>query len=58
MSRLKITNLWLWVILAFILLISAWTALIFVSMEHTPEIIPLEHEESPKKLNKTQKGSL
>jgi hypothetical protein len=44
MSRVSITNLWIWVVLAFLLLISAWTALIFVSVENTPELIPLEHQ--------------
>lgn len=46
MSRFKITNLWIWVVIAFFILISAWTALIFVSVQNTPEVIPLEHKAS------------
>ena len=33
---------WLFVTAAFLLLISAWTSLIFIAVKHTPESIPLE----------------
>jgi hypothetical protein len=33
---------WLFVTAAFLLLISAWTSLIFIAVKHTPETIPLE----------------
>jgi len=35
-------SLWLWVILAFLVLISAWTALIFIAVDNKPEIIEIE----------------
>jgi len=34
--------LWLWVIAAFVVLISAWTALIIIAVENKPEIIEIE----------------
>jgi len=34
--------LWLWVILAFVVLISAWTALIYIAVDNKPEIIEIE----------------
>ena len=34
--------LWFWVVLAFVVLISAWTALILIASRNQPEIIQLE----------------
>lgn len=34
-------NLWFWVVSAFIILISAWTVLIFISFTHKPESVPV-----------------
>jgi len=33
---------WLYVTGAFLLLLAAWSSLIFVAMKHTPKTIPLE----------------
>ena len=33
---------WLFVIAAFLLLITAWSSLIFIAVKHTPQTIPLE----------------
>ena len=35
-------TLWLWVILAFLLLIGAWTTLIIIAKRHQPQKIELE----------------
>jgi len=35
-------SLWLWVLLAFLILISAWTALIIIATGNQPEIIEIE----------------
>ncbi len=35
-------NLWLWVLLAFLILIGAWTALIIIAKHHQPQKIELE----------------
>ena len=32
---------WLWVVLAFVLLLSAWSALFYIALEHQPESVPL-----------------
>lgn len=37
--------LWLWVTLAFVGLIAAWTVLILISVKNRPEAVPLETEE-------------
>ena len=34
---------WIWVIVAFVVLISAWTNFIRIALNNQPEIIPLEH---------------
>ena len=34
---------WLWVVLAFAVLLSAWSALFYVAMNNQPESIPLKH---------------
>lgn len=33
---------WLYVTGAFLLLITAWSSLIFVALKHTPKTVPLE----------------
>jgi hypothetical protein len=33
---------WLYVAAAFLLLIAAWTSLIFIAVKHSPERIPIE----------------
>lgn len=33
---------WLWVVLAFTLLLSAWTALFYIAIQNQPEVIPLK----------------
>lgn len=33
---------WLFVIAAFVLLVAAWTSLIFIAVKHTPKTVPLE----------------
>lgn len=35
-------SLWLWVILAFALLISAWSLLIYIATENRPETVEIE----------------
>ena len=35
-------NLWIWVLIAFLVLISAWTALIIIATRNQPEIIEIE----------------
>ncbi len=35
-------SLWFWVVLAFVLLISAWSTLIYVAANNRPEVIELE----------------
>lgn len=35
-------NLWIWVLVAFLVLISAWTALIIIATKNQPEIIEIE----------------
>jgi len=34
--------LWVWVVLAFVVLITAWTALIIIAVNNKPEIIEIE----------------
>ncbi len=38
---------WLWVWLAFIVLIAVWTVFIFLAVNHQPEVIPLPHASGP-----------
>lgn len=33
---------WLFVIFAFLLLIAAWSSLIWIASSHSPEVIPVE----------------
>jgi bacteriorhodopsin len=35
-------SLWLWVVLAFALLISAWSLLIYIATENRPEMVEIE----------------
>lgn len=35
-------SLWLWVILAFVILISAWATLITIATTHKPEVVEIE----------------
>lgn len=35
-------SLWIWVILAFVILISAWTALILIAAKNQPELIEIQ----------------
>jgi len=35
-------SLWVWVVLAFVILISAWTTLIIVAAGNQPEIVEIE----------------
>jgi flagellar basal body-associated protein FliL len=35
-------TLWIWVILAFVILISAWTALIIIASKNQPELIEIQ----------------
>gem|GEM_PF-1691715 len=32
---------WLWVVFAFVMLLSAWSALFYVAMKNQPETVPL-----------------
>lgn len=36
-------TLWIWVILAFLLLIAAWTTLIVIATRNQPEVIEVQH---------------
>ena len=33
---------WLWVVFAFVLLFSAWTALFYIAIQNQPEVIPMK----------------
>ena len=35
-------SLWLWVLLAFVILISAWTTLIIIASNNQPELIEIQ----------------
>lgn len=35
---------WLWIVLAFVLLIAAWSVLFTIALKNQPETIPLETE--------------
>jgi hypothetical protein len=35
-------SLWIWVVLAFVILISAWTALIIIASKNQPELIEIQ----------------
>jgi hypothetical protein len=35
-------TLWIWVILAFVILISAWTTLIIIASKNQPELIEIQ----------------
>ncbi|WP_395736735.1 hypothetical protein [Prosthecobacter sp.] len=34
---------WLWVVFAFVVLISAWSALFYIALNNQPEAVPLKH---------------
>ncbi len=34
---------WLWVVLAFVVLISAWSVLVYIALNNQPEVVPLKH---------------
>ncbi len=34
---------WLWVVLAFVMLLSAWSVLFYIALNNQPEIVPLKH---------------
>ena len=35
-------NLWFWVVAAFLILIAAWTALIFIAVNNRPAVVEIE----------------
>ena len=37
-------NLWLWVIIAFLVLIAAWTTLIVIAANNQPELVEIENQ--------------
>ncbi|MDI1314203.1 hypothetical protein [Prosthecobacter sp.] len=34
---------WLWVVLAFVVLICAWGVLFYIAFNNQPEVVPLKH---------------
>lgn len=40
--KLKTIRPWLYVTGAFLLLITAWSSLIFIAVKHTPQSVPLQ----------------
>lgn len=44
--KLKDIRPWLYVASAFLLLIAAWSSLIFIAVKHTPERIPIQTSNS------------
>lgn len=34
---------WLWVVLAFVVLLSAWCVLFYIALNNQPEVVPLRH---------------
>ncbi|MBL9131072.1 MAG: hypothetical protein JNG86_07735 [Verrucomicrobiaceae bacterium] len=34
---------WLWVVAAFVVLLSAWSVLFYIAMNNQPEVVPLQH---------------
>lgn len=34
---------WLWVVLAFVVLLSAWGVLFYIALNNQPEVVPLKH---------------
>ncbi|WP_395745374.1 hypothetical protein [Prosthecobacter sp.] len=34
---------WLWVVFAFVVLISAWSTLFYIALHNQPEVVPLKH---------------
>jgi hypothetical protein len=34
---------WLWVVLAFVVLLSAWCVLFYIALNNQPEVVPLKH---------------
>lgn len=34
---------WLWVVLAFVVLLSAWSVLFYIALNNQPEVVPLKH---------------
>jgi hypothetical protein len=44
--KFKTIRPWLYITGAFLLLITAWTSLIFIAIKHTPQRVPLETSNS------------
>jgi hypothetical protein len=44
--KTKTIRPWLYITAAFLLLIAAWSSLIFIAIKHTPQRIPLETSNS------------
>ncbi len=44
--KFKTIRPWLYVTAAFLLLIAAWSSLIFIAVKHTPERIPIQTSNS------------
>lgn len=38
---------WLWVVLAFAILLSAWSTLFYIALNNQPETVPLQHLTKP-----------
>ena len=34
---------WLWVVFAFVMLLSAWSVLFYIALNNQPEVVPLQH---------------
>jgi len=34
---------WLWVVFAFVMLLSAWSVLFYIALNNQPEVVPLKH---------------
>jgi len=41
--KARARNLWLWVIIAFMVLIAAWTTLIVIAAKNQPELIEVQN---------------
>ena len=40
---------WIWIVVAFLILISAWVVLFKIAGKHRPEKVPLEHVQKEEK---------
>lgn len=49
MRKLLYRKPWLWIVIAFLVLIAAWTVLITIAVNNQPEKIPLEPAAAGKK---------